>query len=749
MSGEGNFMFDLFCSEVENNAATLTDGLLKLEQGAADQAGLEALMRAAHSVKGAARIMNLHACVTVAHAMENCFVATQSGTLHLAAGDIDLLLKGVDLLKKIPASADKSTFALPEAVTAEAQALADLISAIGSGKPAPEKLPEPAEMPQKEAVPAQTPQEKPSAPAKTSADGERIVRVGSANMDRIMSLSGELFVQTGQLDTVSRDMLRMKTSADHINSLLDSAFHAAEQGLPARAVELILETKRYHSNCEKNVTENINNFDTLRRQLLGSSGRLYREIIASKMRPFADCVHGFPRMVRDISKTLGKVIKLELEGLNAGIDRDILEKIESPLTHLLRNAIDHGIEAPDVRISGGKPMEGAIKITAWHAAGMLVIEIADDGAGVNFAKLKENIVSKKLTTLELVEKMSEAELLEFIFLPGFSTRDNVTDLSGRGVGLDIVQNMIQEVGGTLHMETKPGQGTLFRLKLPLTLSVIKALLVEIAGEPYAFALSRATHCLQLRRDAVTFDGGHKYISLDGERILFAHGWELLELSPAHSKEEHISMVLLGEAGTRCAIGVDKFLGEHNIAVRPLHRRLGKIRDISAEAVLDDGSPLLILDTDDLLRSAELFTASAEPGKKTAKAGQKARRVLIADDSATVREVQRQILESKGYYVALAVNGMDAWNALRSEDYDLLISDIDMPRMNGLELISKVRADVRLKTMPIIVVSYKDRTEDRERGLSTGADLYLAKSSFQDDTLLQAVEKLTRENSGAA
>lgn len=742
---QDSFMFDLFCAEVENHVATLTDGLLALERGAGASGTTEPLMRAAHSIKGAARIIGLDAAVKVAHAMEDCFVAVQAGKLALSPADVDVLLASADWLKRVPAAADKATLALPEADIREAEQATLKIRAIGGSAPAAITPPSAAPAPEPEAGPPPQPEGgQPQEPApKPAPEAQRIVRVNAAGMERIMSLSGELFVQAGRLEAMSADLARVRTSADRMEALLERAFQAAESGDLPRAEEIILRVKQQNAHCGKVMSETIGDFDAVRRRMLGTSGRLYNEIRSSKMRPFSDCAQGFPRMVRDISKALGKVVRLSISGLNTGVDRDIMEKLESPLTHLLRNAIDHGIEPPERRINAGKPMEGVIRMEAWHAAGMLVIEIADDGAGVDLARLKETIVAKKLTTAELVGKMSESELLDFILLPGFSTRDNVTELSGRGVGLDIVQNMIQEVGGTLRMQSQTGQGTTFRLRLPLTLSVIKAVIAEISGEPYAFPLNRTSRCLRLGRDKIVLEGGRRHMETDEGRVRLVSAGEILELPPSRAERDSVSAVVIGDSASQYALEVDRLLGERNIAVRPLDRRLGKIRDVSAAAVLDDGSPVLILDVDDLTRSAELaLEARAKPGEKDS-GGTSLRamkRLLVVDDSPTVREVERQLLENKGYLVDMSINGMDALNAIQSEHYDAVISDIDMPRMNGVELVKRIREDPRFRQLPVIIVSYKDSPEDRARGLEAGADLYLSKNSFQDDTLLRAVEE---------
>ena len=428
------------------------------------------------------------------------------------------------------------------------------------------------------------------------------------------------------------------------------------------------------------------------------------------------------------------------------VDRDIMEKIEAPLNHLLRNSVDHGIESPEERKKAGKPAEGTIKLRAIHNSGMLSIIVEDDGKGVDLDSLKNKIITKGMASKQMVIKMSESELLDFMFLPSFSTRDDVTEVSGRGVGLDVVHSVVQEMRGVIRTTSMPGQGIRFQLQLPLTLSVIRALLVNICNEPYAFPLARIDHTLRLHKDNIKMLEGHQYFTLDNTHIGIISAKKVLELEGEEPEQgDEVSIVIIGEKLNRYAIVVDKFLGERSMVVQKIDPALGKIRDIGTAAILDDGTPTLIVDADDMIRSIELYVSDGNianinqqnnddnPSNK--------KRILIVDDSITVREVERNMLESRGYNVEVAVDGIDGWNAVRTNKYDLVISDIDMPRMNGFEFVENIKSDKELNKIPVMIVSYKDREEDRLHGLEVGADYYLTKGSFQDEALLEAVEEL--------
>ncbi len=357
---------------------------------------------------------------------------------------------------------------------------------------------------------------------------------------------------------------------------------------------------------------------------------------------------------------------------------------------------------------------------------------------------------RRLASEETTARLSQAELLDFLLLPGFSMRDTVSEVSGRGVGLDAVQEMVRRVRGTLRLTQQPGQGLHFRLELPLTLSVVRTLLVEVAGEAYAFPLGRVLRAASVARSEIEQTEGHQHFRHEGRAIGLVSATQVLQRPEADAANvrEQVPVVVIGEAERIYGIAVDRMLGERLLVVQPLPAALGKVRDIAAGSLTDDGTPVLIFDVEDVIRSVEKLVSEGriEGVRQAAVASvqARARRVLVVDDSLTVRELQRKLLAGRGYDVAVAVDGMDGWNVLRAEPFDLVITDIDMPRMDGIELVRRIRQDAALRQLPVMVVSYKDREQDRQRGLEAGADYYLAKGSFHDAALLDAVQDLIGE-----
>jgi two-component system sensor histidine kinase and response regulator WspE len=573
---------------------------------------------------------------------------------------------------------------------------------------------------------------------------DAVVRVSAQSLNRLMGLAGESLVQARWLPSFSAELLTLRKSHDRLAQMLDAAFHAVAVGASQESLGLVLsDARRQAHDCRNELMERAAGFDDHAARNEDLNARLYREVIVSRMRPFGDGARGLPRLVRDMARSLGKEARLVIEGEGTEVDRDIQEKLESPLSHLVRNSVDHGIESPEVREAAGKPSSGTVRVEARHRAGMLHVSVSDDGGGVNLNRLRAKVIDRKLSPADVVARMTETELLEFLFLPGFSTAGGVTEFSGRGVGLDVVQDTIRKVGGSVRVTTQPGRGTTFHLQLPLTLSVIRAVVVDVAGEAYAFPHTRIDRLTRVPRAEVRSVEDRQFVTVDGQNVGLVVAAQLLDLPAPPSGEDALAVVLLSDASGTYGLVVDRFRGEQDLVVRPLDPRLGKVPNLSAAALLDDGSPVLIVDAEDLVRSMDQFIQTGslarcdtQPTSTTRK-----KRVLVVDDSITVREVERQLLLHKGYDVTVAVDGMDGWNKVRSEPFDLLVSDIDMPRMTGLQLVAAVRGEERLRDLPVVIVSYKEREEDRLRGLEAGANSYLTKSAFHDNSFIETVEDL--------
>lgn len=748
-------LLELFSLEADAQTQVLSAGLLALERNPTQADQLEACMRAAHSLKGAARIVGVDAGVSVAHVMEDCLVSAQESRLYLQPEHIDALLQGTDLLMRIATPGNDVGPADIEAYVALMERLLDPSQApvqIVAPPPPPPPEPAPVSAPVVEELPAEpepappVSSEPPRQNKRMTEGGERVLRVTAERLNSLLDLSSKSLVETQRLKPYLASMQRLKRiQSQGVRALdtLDGQLKTLDLNLEAQ--EALADTRRLLSEAQALLAEKTAELDEFGWQAGQRAQVLYDTALACRMRPFADVLAGQVRMVRDLGRSLGKQVRLEIEGEKTQVDRDVLEKLEAPLTHLLRNAVDHGIEMPEQRILAGKPAEGLIRLRASHQAGLLVLELSDDGNGVDLERLRGTIVDRHLSPLETALRLSEEELLTFLFLPGFSLRDKVTEVSGRGVGLDAVQHMVRQLRGAVVLEQTAGQGSRFHLEVPLTLSVVRSLVVEVGEEAYAFPLAHIERMCDLAPDDIVQLEGRQHFWHEGRHVGLVAASQLLQRPAGQSNEETLKVVVIRERDAVYGIAVERFIGERTLVVLPLDDRLGKVQDISAGALLDDGSVVLIVDVEDMLRSVDklLNTGRLERIARRSQQATEAprKRVLVVDDSLTVRELQRKLLLNRGYEVAVAVDGMDGWNALRSEDFDLLITDIDMPRMDGIELVTLLRRDSRLQSLPVMVVSYKDREEDRRRGLDAGADYYLAKASFHDDALLDAVVEL--------
>jgi two-component system, chemotaxis family, sensor histidine kinase and response regulator WspE len=680
-------------------------------------------------------------------------VAAQVGTIVPTTDHVDVLLAGGDLLSTIATGLEAGQpMLMPDApeIQVYLRSLKTLLE-VPTVIAQPTAITQPTTaQPNTEStttLPSDTPERAPL--------DQRTVRLSAEHLHRLMDLAGESLVSANGLQHFADSLLRLKAQQSELNRLLEQVKGAivTHQSIGANQATYATATVQEKLNlacqkaneCQQMLLDRQGDFEVFSQKSNQLADRLYREVIASQMRPFSDIGQGFPRMVRDVAKRLGKQVQLVVSGQNTLVDRDILDRLETPLTHLLRNAIDHAIELPEERQIMGKTPHGTLYLEATHRAGVLFITVRDDGRGIDLAHLRRQIVQKQLTTPEMAVQMSEAELLEFLYLPGFSTAASVTEISGRGVGLDIVRNMVQSVGGSLRTTSQLGRGTTFHLQLPLTLSVIRTLLVQIAGDPHAIALSRIDRIVTIKAEQIMFAENRPYVIDHQAAIGIIAAAEVLGLLAPRVEQDELTLLVLHDRTNHYGLIIDRVLGEQSLVVRPLDQRLGKVPNISAAALLNDGTPLLIIDVDDLLRSVEKQLANGSMQHRNLMVNQTQsltqKRILVVDDSITVREMERKLLENAGYQVDVAVDGMDGWNAAQMGQYDLIVTDVDMPRQSGIELVQQLKAHAVLQAIPTIIISYKDREIDRIAGLEAGADYYLTKSSFHDDTLLQAVMDL--------
>ncbi len=676
-------MMGLFRIELETHSKALSDGILKMEQNPEMSCG--SLMRAAHSIKGAARIAGQDDLVKLAHAIEDYFSLIIERNCRFNTEDTDLLLHAVD------------AFLIPERMqeyTEEVRALTSSIEARVTSDSS--ECSKPKEIEEEET--------------------ESVVRVTAEKLDRLLKASGQAMVETRQGEGIAGMIMTMK---NHFIRLGGFVSELERKHLLSNEIR-----KRCHEDMQhasKDINRLIVAFEQYFSEISVHTETLYDELVGIRMRPFEDGLAGFPRMVREVARSLNKKVRFEIEGKLTEVDRDILQLLEAPLTHLVRNAIDHGIEPPEDRAKACKDEIGTIVVSASHQAGKLRIELRDDGRGIEIDRIRMKAIERGLISEELMAGLSEREILDFMFLPGFTTRDEVSETSGRGVGMDVVQTMVRTVGGEIGVESEPGSGTTFFLLLPLTLSVVRMLLAEIDGTIFGFPLNR----IQRIVDSDDMEEGIRPVS--GAKVLLGREGAVINAGKA---------IIIKTANESVGLIVDRLIVERDVLVTPLDRRLGKVQNIAATTITRHSEAAFIVDMDDLIHSIEGMRSPSRAGRDT-----KSARILVVEDSITVREMERRVLEESGYHVEVATDGMEGWNMLRSGNFDLVVTDIDMPRMNGYELVGQIRRDPVRNWLPVVIVSYKDREEDRRKGIQAGANRFLNKGAFEDKAFLDTIKQL--------
>jgi two-component system chemotaxis sensor kinase CheA len=473
---------------------------------------------------------------------------------------------------------------------------------------------------------------------------------------------------------------------------------------------------------------------------------LLDEMKKTMLLPFSTLLEGFPLLIRNLSVEGDKEADLAIDGDGIEIDRRILEEMKDPLIHLVRNSIGHGLEEPDARLKNNKPRRGTIKIAISQLRGdMVEITVADDGAGIDIARVKEEAVRNGEISQEEADILRDDEALRLIFRSGVSTSPIISDISGRGLGLAIVREKVERLGGAVSLESHCGAGTAFHIILPLTVATIRGILVRVSDQVFAVPTSNVERCARIKDDDIRTVENRETIILNGRPVSFVRLGSVLELPYRKNVKENrfTPVIVLRSADKQIAVGIDEVLAEHEVLVKGLGRQLSKVRNISGVAIPGSGKAVPILNVPDLIRTAvkarqplPIITASPE---KEGKAGKGY--ILVVEDSITSRILLKNILETAGYRVRTTVDGIDAMTTLKNEEFDLVVSDIEMPGMNGFDLTAKIRSDKRLADLPVVLVTALERREDRERGIEVEADAYIVKSSFDQSNLLEIVKRL--------
>lgn len=471
---------------------------------------------------------------------------------------------------------------------------------------------------------------------------------------------------------------------------------------------------------------------------------LLEDMKKALMLPFSTLTETFPRMVREFAREAGKEINLDIRGGEIEADRRVLEEIKDPLMHLIRNCVDHGIEKPEIRTDQHKPRYGTISITFKPRDGNRVeIEITDDGAGIDIGKVKAAVERLGLLSTEQINKLDRRQALELIYQPGVSTSSIITEISGRGLGLAIVQEKADKLVCNISLDTQPGNESTFRILLPLMFATYRGIVVRVGGQLFVLPAASAEQTVRVNVTEVLTVENRETILMNGTTLSLVRLGDALTLPRRDAANPNrLQVVVLAAGRKRIAFVVDEVLYEQEVLVKSLGKQLSRVRNIAGATILGSGKVVPVLNVSDLMKSA-LSVTSTRPGTLSAQEEQSELRksVLVVEDSITARSLLKGILESAGYQVVTAIDGIDGLTQLRSGEFDIVVSDVDMPRMNGFELTAKIRNDKKFTELPVVLVTALASREDREHGIDVGANAYIVKNSFEQSNLLEVVQRL--------
>lgn len=744
-----------FQVEADEHLKTMSSGLFELEKlptGNLHQEVIEKIFREAHSLKGAARAVNHKQIEAACQSLESVFSELKGERLAVTPPLLDLLHQAVDAVAGLVGHTPDSTESRQTTIAILIRHLEDAIHGRFSETDAGQ---------QTHAIPDMAASMAVSMPPNL---GSETVRVSTQKLDVVMRQVEELL--SPRLASVQRARELRETATSFtawkkqrarirpVLRLLERYVEGGDKGGGvARGLQELpklleyLETEQLFMKTLEGRLLNLSKLaERDQRMLVGMTDSLLDDVKEMQLLPFASLLETFPRFTRELAREQGKQVELVIKGSELEIDRRILQEMKDPLMHMLRNCLDHGIEMPDVRQGKGKTSHGTITVAIEQKdSGKIEILLADDGVGIDADKVLAAARKLGMVTAEQAEQLSEQEARALIFQSGVSTSTIITDVSGRGLGLAIVREKVEQLGGTVVLDTHANVGTTSRITLPLTLATLRGVLVSVGEQGFVIPSPSIERVARVSRDDIQTVENRETMTLGGQAVALVRLGDVLELSGQRSTVEpqaKMPVVVLGTGLGHIAFCVDEVVGEQEVLVKPLGPQLARVRNVAGASVLGDGRVVPVLNVSDLLKSAvQQGTTPRMPAVQEPLITLEKRSILVVEDSITSRSLLKNILESGGYRVTTAVDGVDAYTVLKTETFDLVVSDVEMPRMDGFDLTAKVRADKQLMDLPVVLVTALGSREHRERGIDVGANAYIVKSSFDQSNLLETVQRL--------
>ncbi len=732
---------DLFSQETYEAHSRLVSNLLEIEKNPKSSTTIEEAYEQAHALKGSARIVGHDGMADLAFSVEKLLKAALEGVLPIKNATVNKLLEASDLIKQFIEEVEKKDH------FTKADHLDEMIRSIDT------LAQNTTEKQEKKTVSAQGPTKN-----KVRKKQQSTVRVSAEKLDQLMEQTGELLsmkLKSRQrlLDiqaiindyqplskAIKTNVLQVKKSETHHQQHHLSKGTDTRQSDPGKWLGKLSEISDRLSLLHKSLYDDSRNFSFI-------IERLQHDVQKTRLFPFSSVLDIFPRMVRVIAVSVNKKIALQSTGGNIELDKFILEEIKDPLMHIIRNCIDHGIESAKDRLQAGKKPVGQIKIEVTQMGNNAVVKVSDDGKGIDLERIRATAIAKKLYDEKEIQQMKDKQVVNLIFHPGFSTSAIITDLSGRGVGMDVVKANIENLNGSIEIETAVGFGSTFTMVIPLTLSTTQSLKIAVGSGIYFLPVTMVEKIIKVVEGALSLVEGKPAIFYNGVYIPYVKLSEVLELpetsvdnSQFTSSSETV-VAILRTGKTLVAFSMDGLMGEEEILMKGLGPFMKRVRNISGATIMRDGRIAPVLNVSDLINTVGLRGISHSKRVAAPSDTPPEHVVLIVDDSAMTRTLEKNILESYGYRVITAIDGQDALSKLQTTQVDLIVSDIQMPNMDGLELTEKIKQDEGLQQIPVILVTALKSVADKKRGIEVGADAYIVKSSFDQSNLLSTIQRL--------
>jgi two-component system chemotaxis sensor kinase CheA len=758
-----------FKAEAAERLQKLNDGILALEKEGMDDSVLDALFREAHTLKGAAAMIGCADISALAHGFEDVLsglkngdvaIGKVAGVLFQCCDAIKEILESLDGLRESEVDVEKLLRSFDRLLAANLEENSGDLKKKDT-KETPEEITEEATEETTEDIPVNREGSLSSRNQKTNRRSEEMIHVATDKLDGLANTVGEIVISRAKL-AGSVDVLR------HLSDVVSQQNRAIGE-----TIDLLAKSKAIdNESVSEELTAALNKYKESNKYLaelvLSAYGeqhdtmcrfetiidQLDSDVTALRMRPISTVFDLFPRIVRDLAEEYGKSVDLKIEGGETELDRSMLEGIKDPLMHLLRNAVDHGIESRQNRVRFEKPEKGTLGLSAKQEGDRIFITLSDDGRGIDTGRIKATAIRMGIINEESAGRMTDDDALALIFTPGFTTKTTVTDVSGRGVGTDVVRKYVEDnLHGQVMVDSKVNRGTTFTLVLPLTLAVTPSVLVRAGGQLFAIPAHSVQLGARVSAGDIRSTDGKLAANINGSSIPLVRLEQTLLLPSIDSPEndsslrdrenEQLEVLVVEHGNRRLAFIIDELVEEQDIVVKRLDPPLNDLKFVAGVTILEKGEIVPILHVHEIIEAGE-SAGSAHGGPEsvpTQEGFETRRNVLVVEDSRTTRELMKNIIRSAGYNVEAAADGVEALNKLASQQLDLIVTDIEMPRMDGFEMTERVKRDPTLKDIPVIIVTSLFRDEERKRGMEVGADAYIRKGDFDQSKLVDTIKRL--------